>query len=76
MQPYCQVFDIQEIVVDTSFLDDCALGLGHEVIYERGKANAKLFCDNLAFGVNRPKICNLFAPLFFGNRAMFAELSQ
>jgi hypothetical protein len=41
------------VVVDTSLLDECTLGIGNKVIHEGDKPDDKNLSDDLCNGMNR-----------------------
>jgi hypothetical protein len=56
-------FDIEEVIMDASFLNKCALGVGDKVVHERSKPIGKHFLDDLGNGVNqanRPEVGDVF----------------
>ena len=71
MKSMSQVLDIKEVVMDASFFDECALGVGNKVVHERPKPTVKNLGDNLCNGVNkayRPIVNDLLRALFLGQK--------
>jgi hypothetical protein len=47
MQPCRKDFNVQEVIMDTSLLDECGLGIGNKIIHQRPKMNSKHLCGYL-----------------------------
>jgi hypothetical protein len=47
VKPRRKVFKVQEVITDTSLLDECGLGIGNKIIHQRPKMNSKHLCGYL-----------------------------
>ena len=67
-----QVFDVEEIILNASHLDERALGVGDELVHMRSKKECHHFLNELCDCMdesNRPKICHLLGAIFVGSES-------
>jgi hypothetical protein len=67
MQPCRKVFNVQEVIMDTSLLDEGSLGIRNKFIHQRPKTDIKHLSDCLGNSMNQGNgaiVDNVFGPIF------------